>query len=49
MRSGSSVGFGLLGVWPGWGGMGLLAAFGLGSLTGIIFNLVGDEDRALLA
>ncbi|MGY3294056.1 O-antigen/teichoic acid export membrane protein [Bradyrhizobium sp. LM3.6] len=45
VRSVSSVGFGLLGVWLGWGGLGLLAAFGLGSLTGIILNLVGDRSR----
>ncbi len=45
VRSVSSVGFGLLGIWLGWGGMGLLAAFGLGSLTGIILNLVGDRTR----
>ncbi|OAF05940.1 lipopolysaccharide biosynthesis protein [Bradyrhizobium neotropicale] len=45
VRSISSVGFGLLGIWLGWGGMGLLAAFGLGSLTGIILNLVGDRSR----
>ncbi|MBC9879031.1 oligosaccharide flippase family protein [Bradyrhizobium sp. INPA01-394B] len=45
VRSVSSVGFGLLGIWLGWGGMGLLAAFGLGSLAGIILNLVGDRTR----
>ena len=45
VRSVSSVGFGLLGIWLGWGGLGLLAAFGLGSLTGIILNLVGDRTR----
>lgn len=45
VRSVSSVGFGLLGIWLGWGGIGLLAAFGLGSLTGIILNLVGDRTR----
>lgn len=45
MRSISSVGFGLAGIWLGWGGLGLLAAFGLGSLTGIILNLVGDRTR----
>src|SRR6478672_9280511 len=45
VRSVSSVGFGLLGIWLGWGGMGLLAAFGLGSLTGIILNLVGDRTK----
>ncbi|OKO81267.1 membrane protein [Bradyrhizobium sp. NAS80.1] len=45
VRSVSSVGFGLLGIWLGWGGMGLLAAFGMGSLTGIILNLVGDRTR----
>lgn len=43
VRSVASVGFGLLGIWLGWGGIGLLAAFGLGSLTGIILNLVGDR------
>lgn len=43
VRSVSSVGFGLLGIWLGWGGIGLLAAFGLGSLAGIILNLVGDR------
>lgn len=43
VRSVSSVGFGLLGIWLGWGGLGLLAAFGLGSLAGIILNLVGDR------
>ncbi|AWL91160.1 O-antigen/teichoic acid export membrane protein [Bradyrhizobium ottawaense] len=45
VRSVSSVGFGLLGIWLGWGGLGLLAAFGLGSLTGIILNLVGDRTK----
>ena len=45
VRSVSSVGFGLLAIWLGWGGLGLLAAFGLGSLTGIILNLVGDRTR----
>jgi O-antigen/teichoic acid export membrane protein len=45
VRSVASVGFGLLGIWLGWGGIGLLAAFGLGSLTGIILNLVGDRTR----
>jgi O-antigen/teichoic acid export membrane protein len=45
VRSVSSVGFGLVGIWLGWGGLGLLAAFGLGSLTGIILNLVGDRTR----
>lgn len=45
VRSVSSVGFGLLGIWLGWGGIGLLAAFGLGSLAGIILNLVGDRSR----
>lgn len=45
VRSISSVGFGLAGIWLGWGGLGLLAAFGLGSLAGIILNLVGDRTR----
>ncbi|RTM11590.1 MAG: hypothetical protein EKK33_21090, partial [Bradyrhizobiaceae bacterium] len=45
VRSVSSVGFGLLAIWLGWGGLGLLAAFGLGSLTGIILNLVGDRSK----
>lgn len=45
VRSVASVGFGLLGVWLGWGGIGLLAAFGLGSLAGIVLNLVGDRTR----
>ncbi|MBW7961981.1 oligosaccharide flippase family protein [Bradyrhizobium sp. BR 10261] len=45
VRSVASVGFGLLGIWLGWGGMGLLAAFGLGSLTGVILNLVSDRAR----
>jgi O-antigen/teichoic acid export membrane protein len=45
VRSVASVGFGLLGIWLGWGGMGLLAAFGLGSQTGIILNLAGDRTR----
>ncbi|MHC2621906.1 O-antigen/teichoic acid export membrane protein [Bradyrhizobium huanghuaihaiense] len=45
VRSVASVGFGLAGIWLGWGGLGLLAAFGLGSLTGIILNLVGDRSR----
>ncbi|MBW5440386.1 oligosaccharide flippase family protein [Bradyrhizobium canariense] len=45
VRSVSSVGFGLLGIWLGWGGLGLLAAFGLGSLAGIILNLIGDRTR----
>ncbi|WFU79758.1 oligosaccharide flippase family protein [Bradyrhizobium sp. CIAT3101] len=45
VRSLSSIGFGLLGIWLGWGGMGLLAAIGLGSLTGVILNLVSDRAR----
>jgi O-antigen/teichoic acid export membrane protein len=45
VRSVSSVGFGLAGIWLGWGGLGLLAAFGLGSLTGIILNIAGDRTR----
>ncbi|MBR0775189.1 oligosaccharide flippase family protein [Bradyrhizobium diazoefficiens] len=45
VRSVCSVGFGLVGIWLGWGGMGLLAAFGLGSLAGIILNLAGDRSR----
>lgn len=45
VRSLSSVGFGLLAIYLGWGGLGLLAAFGLGSLTGIILNLAGDQTR----
>jgi len=45
VRSLASVGFGLLGIWLGWGGMGLLAAFGLGSLSVIILNLVGDRTK----
>jgi O-antigen/teichoic acid export membrane protein len=45
VRSVSSVGFGLLGIWLGWGGMGLLAAFGLGSFTGVVLNLVSDRAR----
>ncbi|MCG2643661.1 MULTISPECIES: lipopolysaccharide biosynthesis protein [Bradyrhizobium] len=45
VRSVASVGFGLLGIWLGWGGMGLLAAFGLGSLAGVILNLVSDRAR----
>ncbi|WP_407120214.1 lipopolysaccharide biosynthesis protein [Bradyrhizobium sp. STM 3561] len=45
VRSVSSVGFGLVGIWLGWGGLGLLAAFGLGSLAGIILNLAGDRSR----
>lgn len=45
VRSLASVGFGLLGIWLGWGGLGLLAAFGLGSLSGIILNLAGDSTR----
>ncbi|MGV7218232.1 lipopolysaccharide biosynthesis protein [Bradyrhizobium sp. UFLA05-112] len=45
VRSLSSVGFGLLAIWLGWGGLGLLAAFGLGSLTGIILNLAGDSTK----
>lgn len=43
VRSVASVGFGMLAIWLGWGGLGLLAAFGLGSLTGIVLNLVGDK------
>jgi len=45
VRSVSSVGFGLVGIWLGWGGLGLLAAFGLGSLAGIVLNLAGDRSR----
>lgn len=45
VRSISTVGFGLAGICLGWGGLGLLAAFGLGSLTGIILNLVGDRTK----
>ena len=44
-RSLSSVGFGLLAIRLGWGGLGLLAAFGLGSLSGIILNLAGDSTK----
>ena len=49
VRSLSSVGFGLLAIWLGWGGLGLLAAFGLGSLSGIILNLAGDSTKSQLA
>ena len=45
VRSLSSVAFGLLAISLGWGGLGLLAAFGLGSLSGIILNLAGDGTR----
>ncbi|MCP3460204.1 lipopolysaccharide biosynthesis protein [Bradyrhizobium sp. CCGUVB23] len=45
VRSLASVGFGLLAIYLGWGGLGLLAAFGLGSLTGIVLNLAGDQTR----
>lgn len=45
VRSVSGVGFGLAAIWLGWGGLGLLAAFGLGSLAGIILNLVGDRTK----
>jgi O-antigen/teichoic acid export membrane protein len=44
-RSLSSVGFGLLAIRLGWGGLGLLAAFGLGSLSGISLNLAGDSTK----
>jgi O-antigen/teichoic acid export membrane protein len=47
VRSVASLGFGLLAITLGWGGLGLLIGFGLGSLTGIILNLAGD--RTLVA
>jgi O-antigen/teichoic acid export membrane protein len=45
VRSLSSLAFGLLAIEFGWGGLGLLAAFGLGSLIGIILNVAGDPTR----
>ncbi|MGY8665106.1 oligosaccharide flippase family protein [Bradyrhizobium sp. UFLA05-109] len=45
VRSLASVAFGLIAICLGWGGLGLLAAFGLASLAGIILNLAGDSTR----
>jgi O-antigen/teichoic acid export membrane protein len=45
VRSISSVTFGLIAIELGLGGLGLLAAFGLGSLIGIILNLAGETAR----
>jgi O-antigen/teichoic acid export membrane protein len=45
VRSISSVTFGLIAIELGLGGLGLLAAFGLGSLIGIILNLAGESAR----
>src|SRR5262249_27962310 len=45
VRSLASVAFGLLAICLGWGGLGLLAAFGLASLAGIILNLAGDSKK----
>jgi O-antigen/teichoic acid export membrane protein len=43
VRSVSSLAFGLLAIELGFGGLGLLAAFGLGSLVGIVLNVAGDR------
>ncbi len=45
VRSLSAVGFGLLAIYLGWGGLGLLGAFGLASLAGVVLNIVGDNSK----
>ena len=45
VRSLSAVAFGLLAIHFGWGGLGLLGAFGLASLASIVLNLAGDSNR----
>jgi O-antigen/teichoic acid export membrane protein len=42
-RSLSGLAFGLLAIWLGWGGLGLIAAFGLGSLVGVVINVAGNR------
>jgi O-antigen/teichoic acid export membrane protein len=45
VRSISSLGLGLLAVELGWGGLGLIAAFGLSSLLGAAINFAGGGKR----
>jgi O-antigen/teichoic acid export membrane protein len=45
IRSLSGLAFGLLAIWLGWGGLGLVAAFGLGSLVGVVINAAGNRKR----
>jgi O-antigen/teichoic acid export membrane protein len=45
VRSLSGLAFGLVAVEMGWGGLGLIAAFGLGSLIGAVLNFVGTSTR----
>jgi O-antigen/teichoic acid export membrane protein len=45
VRSMASLAFGLLAIELSFGGLGLLAAFALGSLSGIILNVAGDRVR----
>jgi O-antigen/teichoic acid export membrane protein len=45
VRSISSLGLGLLAVELGWGGLGLIAAFGLSCLLGAAINLAGAGTR----
>jgi O-antigen/teichoic acid export membrane protein len=45
VRSISGLAFGLLAVELGWGGLGLIAAFGMGSLIGAVLNFAGNRVR----
>jgi O-antigen/teichoic acid export membrane protein len=45
VRSMSGLAFGLMAVEMGWGGLGLIAAFGLGSLIGAVLNFAGTGVR----
>jgi len=45
IRSLSGLTFGLLAIWLGWGGLGLVAAVGLGSLVGAVMNAAGNRNR----
>jgi O-antigen/teichoic acid export membrane protein len=45
VRSVLGLSFGFLAIEMGWGGMGLIAAFGTGSLIGTIINFAGGGTR----
>jgi O-antigen/teichoic acid export membrane protein len=45
VRSISGLVFGLLAIEWGWGGLGLIAAFGLGSLVGALMNAAWNSGR----
>lgn len=45
IRSIAGLGLGLLAIALGFGGLGLLAAFGLGSLIGAVMNVAGNARR----